>query len=178
MLLEAYAHLPFKRALHAVDPVQRLRLLDYRLSQDDEQTDDQTDVEFHREMIDIFTSLRDLHTGYVAPIAYQKAVVLLPFRVEQYFEPGDRAGEQPIYVASKVDVASEVGFVEGVTISHWNGVPIDRDRAARAAPGGRESAGGSSSGARRVDPATDAVDDDARRGVGHCHVRDRGRPDR
>lgn len=124
LLTEAYAHLPFKRSLHAVDPVQRLRLLDYRLSLEDDGA--RSDVDFHREMIDIFTTMRDLHTSYVVPGTYREAVALLPFRIEQFFEPGDD-GPQPRYVASKVDDdATPDGFVEGVSITHWNGVPIHR----------------------------------------------------
>src|SRR5581483_4352841 len=64
MLEDLYAHLPLKRALHAIDPVQRLRLLRLRQRDLDER-------EFHSEMIDIFVSLRDLHTNYVLPSAYQ-----------------------------------------------------------------------------------------------------------
>lgn len=130
LLEEAYAHLPFKRSLHAVDPVQRLRLLDYRLSQ--QQPGEQPEAAFHREMIDIFTSLRDLHTTYVVPHRFREAVVLLPFRVEEYFEPsggrGGTASPQAVYVASKVAApeAIEAGFVDGVRITHWNGVPMQR----------------------------------------------------
>lgn len=126
ILEEAYAHLPFKEALHAVNPVQRLKIFNYRISQQHE--GDQDEVSFHREMIDIFTSLRDLHTSYVVPKAYQRAVVLLPFRVEEYFEKTDDGGHRPTYVASKVNDqgAAASGFVEGVQITHWNGVPIHR----------------------------------------------------
>jgi len=126
VLAEAYAHLPFKRALHAVDPVQRLRLLAYRLSS--QTADVQSEVEFHREMIDIFTSVRDLHTTYIVPRRYRKAVVLLPFRVEECFQQSADGVHVPLYVATKVDDAQAVaaGFTEGVTITHWNGVPIRR----------------------------------------------------
>ena len=127
VLDEAYAHLPFKRALHAVDPVQRLKLLNYRLSQ--QRPGDQSEAAFHREMIDIFTSLRDLHTSYVVPTAQRQAVVLLPFRVEEYFEPVE-GGVAPVYVASKVDLQNDQvvvsGFDEAVRITHWNGVRIHR----------------------------------------------------
>jgi hypothetical protein len=55
-----YVHLPLKRAMHAVDPAQRLRLLAYRLQV-------LTDREFHAELLDIFISVRDLHTNYLLP---------------------------------------------------------------------------------------------------------------
>src|SRR5260370_35985537 len=54
MLLEGfYAHLPLKRAMYAVDALQRLRLLRHRLSQF------KSDRCFHAEMTNIFTSLCD-----------------------------------------------------------------------------------------------------------------------
>jgi len=126
LLEQAYAHLPFKRSLHAVDPIQRLRLLDYRISQ--ESVGDQSEVDFHREMIDVFTSLRDLHTTYVVPYRYRAAVLMLPFRLEQCFEPGADGQLRELFVASKVDPGFDGprAFVEGVEITHWNGVPIRR----------------------------------------------------
>lgn len=127
LLEETYAHLLFKRSLHAVDPVRRLRLLDFRLSQ--QKAGDQTEVEFHREMIDIFNSFKDLHTTYVVPNRFRSAVMLLPFRVEQYFEKAaGRAEPTPAYIASKVsdENAKSAGFVEGSEITHWNGVAIHR----------------------------------------------------
>jgi hypothetical protein len=42
--------------MHAVDPLQRLRLLRRRVSLV------ANEISFHHEMTDIFTSLRDLHT--------------------------------------------------------------------------------------------------------------------
>src|SRR4029077_10137173 len=54
-----YVHLPLKKAMHAVDPVQRLRLLRKHLSEYDH------DARFHGEMTQIFTSVRDLHTNYL-----------------------------------------------------------------------------------------------------------------
>ncbi len=48
-----------KRAMHAVDPLQRLPLLRRRIGQLT------SEIAFHHEMTDIFTSLRDLHTNYI-----------------------------------------------------------------------------------------------------------------
>ena len=65
MLETLYAHLPLKRALHAIDPLQRLRLLRLRHEALDER-------EFQSEMIDIFVALRDLHTNYILPTIYHR----------------------------------------------------------------------------------------------------------
>lgn len=126
LLEDVYAHLPFKRALHAVDPVQRLRLLDHRLSEQNE--GEQAEDDFHREMMNIFTSVRDLHTTYIVPEPQRSATVLLPFRVEEFFDTDDAGEHHATYVATKVtdEDAVGAGFVEGVTITHWNGVPIAR----------------------------------------------------
>ena len=122
-LEQAYAHLNFKRARHAIDPVQRLRLLEYRLSVSEAKLD--SELSFHREMIDIFTSNRDLHTTYVAPDRYQRAALTLPFIVEEYFHLAQNGSPEAIYVASKVE--EDLGeFRDGVQITHWNAVPIAR----------------------------------------------------
>jgi Peptidase family S41 len=114
MLEEVYAHLPLKRALHAIDPVQRLRLL--RLHQDalDERA-------FQSEMIDIFVSLRDLHTNYTLPSAYWPKFAFLPFRIEEFYEAEERK-----YLVSWVSPKNtDPKLIAGVEIGHWNGSPID-----------------------------------------------------
>lgn len=59
LIEQNYVHLPLKRAMHAVDPVQRLRLLLQTL-QPGARTPQPSEAEFHREMTAIFTSVRDL----------------------------------------------------------------------------------------------------------------------
>jgi hypothetical protein len=117
VLLEGfYAHLPLKRAIHAVDPLQRLRLLQHRLDQFE------TDFAFHAEMTDIFTSLRDLHTNYLLPAPFSDVAAALPFRVEEFYEHGERK-----YLAAGVaEGFSHPTFVPGVEVLYWNGIPIAR----------------------------------------------------
>ena len=67
-----YTHLPLKRALYGVNPVERLQLLQQRLPQL------KGDPAFHAEMRDIFASLRDLHTVYRLPEPYSTAHAWLP----------------------------------------------------------------------------------------------------
>ena len=55
-----YVHLPMKRAIHAIDPIQRLKLLRFRLAE--EQASLEPTLHFHRRMLSIFGSTRDLHT--------------------------------------------------------------------------------------------------------------------
>jgi hypothetical protein len=117
VLLEGfYVHLPLKRAMHAVDPLQRLRLLKKRLAAY------ATDSRFHAEMIDIFTSVRDLHTNYLLPAPYAGVTAYLPFRVESCVEAGKR-----IYIVGGVATGfTHPTFKPGVQIRYWNGVPIAR----------------------------------------------------
>jgi hypothetical protein len=135
-LLEGlYAHLPLKRSMYAIDPVQRLRLLGQRI--------DGLDVlDFHVELAEIITGLRDAHTRYVGPPELEDRVAMLPFLVEAYGPV-----ESPRYVVSKVaDDRSLVGnsrfFRPGVEIRWWNAVPMDLavDRHADDETGGRPDA--------------------------------------
>ena len=117
LIEQFYVHLPLKRAMHAVDPVQRLKLLRHRLDTMPEER------RFHDEMISIFTSLRDLHTRYLLPAPFDSTTANLPLRIEEFFEDGERR-----YLVTEVTsgVINDPHFERGVVITHWNGVPIDR----------------------------------------------------
>ena len=121
LLDQNYVHLPLKVAMHAVNPVQRLRLLRARLER---QTDETMDPEtrFHAEMSEIFHSVRDLHTNYLLPAPFAGKIAYLPFQIEEYFE-----GEERRYVVSRlVQGYSAPGFGPGVDVTYWNGIPIAR----------------------------------------------------
>jgi peptidase S41-like protein len=125
MLDGVFVHLPLKRAMHGIDPLQRLRLLKYRLEAqiaDDEA--ERSDRGFHDEMIEIFHSLRDLHTNYILPVSYQGQTAFLPFLVEEYFDgnPPERH-----YIVTRIQPGfTHPTFQVGVTVTHWNGIPVDR----------------------------------------------------
>lgn len=121
LLDKLYVHLPQKQAMYAVNPVQRLRLLEYNLGQalEDQLPDE---LNFHAEMIDIFTSVRDLHTNYLLPEPFRNMTAYLPFLIEEYTENGERH-----YLVSKIAPGfKHQYFVEGVEILYWNGIPIQR----------------------------------------------------
>jgi hypothetical protein len=97
ILLEMfYVHMPLKRAMHAIDPIQRLRLLKYRVVQMFEKQK-MSEVSFHNEITRIFTSLRDLHANHMLPLPYGDKVAYLPFQIEEYLE-----GEQRKYIVSRL----------------------------------------------------------------------------
>ncbi|HEY9667217.1 MAG TPA: S41 family peptidase, partial [Coleofasciculaceae cyanobacterium] len=115
LLIEGvYVNLPLKRTRNAIDPVQRLKLLRYRLPKMDE-------MSFQREMLSIFIGVRDLHTVYTPPSTFDLWFGL-PFIIEEFYEKNKRQ-----YLISHFN--SEVenpSFKKGVTVTHWNGIPIDR----------------------------------------------------
>ena len=111
-----YVHLPLKRSMYAIEPVQRLRLLARRL-------ESMSDLQFQGELSSIFRSLRDLHTVYQLPSPYRGNVATLGFLVERYYDGGGAAH----YLVTKVDPTLEhAGFGAGAELVAWNGVPIDR----------------------------------------------------
>jgi C-terminal processing protease CtpA/Prc len=124
ILLEgSYVHLPLKKAMHAVDPIQKLKLLQHRL---DETSSDKMspELDFHKEMIDIFTSVRDLHTNYILPKPFSGHFAFLPFKVESY----DENGQRQFLVTGTAEGYENIPptFKQGVKITHWNGVPMQR----------------------------------------------------
>jgi C-terminal processing protease CtpA/Prc len=118
LLDDLYAHLLLKEAMHAVDPVQALKLLLLQVRRgvtSDEKT-------FHQRMLDIFISLRDLHTNYLLPEPFAGSVAFLPFMVEEYFDEGG----YPHYPVTRImPAALQPPFVNGVEITHWNGMPME-----------------------------------------------------
>jgi hypothetical protein len=118
MLEQVYVHLPLKKAMHAVDPIQRLKVLRRR-------TESMSPRAFHVEMISIFHSLRDLHTNYILPAYYQGRTAFLPFLAEMYYEGNDEARRR--YVVTRlIPGFTHQDFTVGVNLVHWNSVPIER----------------------------------------------------
>ncbi|MDJ0719484.1 MAG: S41 family peptidase [Prochloraceae cyanobacterium] len=121
LLEQNYVHLRLKEAMHAVEPIQKLKLLEHQIQHS---PDNQLlkDFEFHREMSRIFNSLRDLHTNYLLPAPYNRFSVYLPFEVEAYVENGKRR-----YLVSRlVSGFAADSFEPGVEVLYWNGIQIDR----------------------------------------------------
>lgn len=113
---DVYVHLPLKRAMHAVDPVQNLKLLRRRLGK-------LTERQFHSAMITIFKSVRDLHTNYILPAPYNEHTAFVPFLMEEFY---DQDGARHYIVSRFIAGFEDADFVPGVEITHWSGVPMDR----------------------------------------------------
>jgi Peptidase family S41 len=139
LLLDSlYVHLRLKRAMHAVDPVQRLRLLQRRL-------EEMSDAQFQAELVATFRSLRDLHTTYQLPDPYRGNVATLGLLIERYF--GGRE-HRPHFLVTRMHPALAYDqFRPGVEVTAWNGVPIERalelnaDRQAGSNPDARLARG-------------------------------------
>jgi cytosine/adenosine deaminase-related metal-dependent hydrolase len=119
---QVYVHLPEKRAMHAVEPVQRLRLLRYELGQQTEASPG-SELEFHKALTRVFASVRDLHTNYLLPVPYRDSTAYLPFLIEQYHDGDDR----PRYIVSKVLALTgpdNLDYLKEAEVLYWNGVPI------------------------------------------------------
>ena len=120
ILLETtYVHMPLKRAMHAVDPVQRLKLLKYRLDRITEEKIP-NEIRFHNEMTEIFTSVRDLHTNYLLPAPFNDKTAYLPFLIEECFE-----NDQQKYLLTNIWLDHPT-FKSGVEVLYWNGIPIEK----------------------------------------------------
>ncbi|MCI0486798.1 MAG: S41 family peptidase, partial [Blastocatellia bacterium] len=126
----SYVHLPLKRAMHAVDPIQRLKLMKFSLSEMDERKMP-SEMIFHQRLLEIFTSARDIHTMYLLPSPFNKMVAYLPFLIEGYFKNRKRK----FMVSRVVDIyfepfrheSAERFYLEpGVEALYWNGIPIER----------------------------------------------------
>jgi hypothetical protein len=136
LLEELYVHLPLKKAMHAIDPIQRLKILRLRLDNVSARNrlDGNSALPFHNEMISIFHSLRDLHTTYGLPSSYQGRLAYLPFLIEMYHDVTDLTGpfkngdpNKPGFVVSRILAKFDhPDFKVGVNVTHWNGIPIER----------------------------------------------------
>jgi imidazolonepropionase-like amidohydrolase len=142
LLEQNYVHLPLKRAMHSVDPVQRLRLVRYRLGEVDDGTAS-PEMPFHQELAEIFMELRDLHTTYRLPSPFREKSAWLPYLIEEYYQHGQRH----FLVTKVVGNPGPLSFVPGVEVLYWNGIPIERavdlnaDRQAGSNPAARQARG-------------------------------------
>jgi peptidase S41-like protein len=137
LLEQNYALLSFKAARYGVNPVQRLRLMQTRLGRPDEP---EPEWRFHAELVDIFNSLRDLHTRYRLPQPFNTAVARLPFLLKEFTEDNRRRYLVGRVMPNQPELDADFRF--GVEVTHWNGVPIARavERFAERFPGANPDA--------------------------------------
>lgn len=122
LLGENYVHLPLKVAMHAVNPVQRLRVMRARMERQTAATMEPEWI-FHRAMSSIFHSVRDLHTNYLLPVPFAGKIAFLPFMIEKCYDPD---GTEHYLITQTVAGYSAPQFGTGAEVTHWNGTPIAR----------------------------------------------------
>ncbi|MEM7380287.1 MAG: S41 family peptidase [Bacteroidota bacterium] len=125
ILEEAYVHRVLKKSMYAIHPIDRISLMirdiRYRISTDEE------DKNFHKDLLDIFSSLRDLHTRYILPHPFKNRFAFLPFLVEKYY--ATREDEDAVYIITTVFKGVEEdfpGLKAGLEVRYWNNIPIER----------------------------------------------------
>ena len=121
LIEQNYVHLPLKQAMHAVNPLQRLRVLRARLERQTPETM-QPEYLFHAEVLNVFLSVRDLHTNYLLPAPFAGKIAYLPFMVEKCHE----GGADSYLVTRTVTGFTGPSFGAGAEVTHWNGTPIAR----------------------------------------------------
>ncbi|MFI5708716.1 S41 family peptidase [Kribbella sp. NPDC051620] len=121
LLEQNYVHLPLKVAMHAVNPLQRLRVMRARMER---QTAETMEAEwlFHRQMSSIFHSVRDLHTNYLLPAPFAGKIAFLPFMIEKC---SDESGDHYL-ITRTITGYTATQFGAGAEVTHWNGTPIAR----------------------------------------------------
>ncbi|MBU5351955.1 hypothetical protein KQI74_06675 [Paenibacillus barcinonensis] len=135
LLDNVYVHMPLKKSMYAINPVQRLKILRRQLK-------NLSQREFHNEIIQTFKELRDLHTNYILPAPYNQCTAFLPFLMEEFYDDENKRH----YIVTKLaEGFHHDTFIPGVEITDWNGIPIDQAVAINA---DREA--GSNEAARHV----------------------------
>ncbi len=122
LLEQNYVHLTFKVAMHAINPVQRLRVMREQLKRLDSTTLG-PEWKFHASLSAVFHSVQDLHTNYLLPVPFSNKVAYLPFQVEEY---ADGAGPHHMISRLVQGYPAPAGFGPGAEVTHWSGVPIAR----------------------------------------------------
>ncbi len=158
MLDNFYVHRPLKEAIHAVRPIQRLRVLLRRLQQTSSiPAGERDELMFHNTLTEIFNSVRDLHTSYQLPRPYRDYLAYLPFEVAHFYE-----GEQRRYLVTRVVPGyrfADSEFKPGAELLYWNGMAIERavrrnsDQTAGSNEAARHARGVSSLTIRPMDTA-------------------------
>lgn len=119
-----YVHRPLKEAMHAVRPVQRLRVLRRRLEEEPDAWTGRQELRLHNLLTDVFLSVRDLHTSYLLPQPYRDYTAFLPFLVRPFIDSG---GTRRYLVTRVVDdfTFPNPDFGREAEILTWNGVDIE-----------------------------------------------------
>ncbi len=129
ILGEVYVHQVLKQSMYAVNPLHRIDLMirdiGYASRSHPEGVTD--DHKFHNELLDIFSSLRDLHTKYILPRPFRNRFAFLPFLIEEYY-PTQEDTDPKYIITTYFDhiLANKSAYKTGVEVLQWNNIPIKK----------------------------------------------------
>ena len=129
VLGEVYVHQVLKQSMYAVNPLHRIDLMirdiSYAARKDPDGVTD--DYKFHKELLDIFSSLRDLHTKYILPHPFRNRFAFLPFLIEEYYPTQEDTDPKYIITTYFEDIfADKSAYKTGVEVLYWNNIPIKK----------------------------------------------------
>ena len=119
-----YVHRPLKEAMHAVRPIQRLRVIRRRLEEEPAGWTGKDELRLHNLLTEVFISVRDLHTNYLLPQPYRDYTAFLPFLVRPYYDADGQRRYMVTQVTQGIRFADDQ-FRPGVEVLSWNGVAIE-----------------------------------------------------
>ncbi len=128
ILDEIYVHKILKKSMYAVNPGDRLDLMirDIRFNIINN-VDYRDDQNFHKELLSVFSSLRDLHTRYMLPYPYKNRFAFLPFLIEEYYVTQDDSDPRYIITTVFSEIFKEPSKIKaGLEVLYWNNIPIAR----------------------------------------------------
>ena len=136
MLDNFYVHRPLKEAIHAVRPIQRLRVFQRRLQQETAiPVGRQDELTFHNTLTQIFNSVRDLHTGYQLHAPTGTTSPISPSR----WPLATWTTRDAIWSRAWCRATfAEPEFRPGAELVYWNGMAVERAIRANADGGGQQ----------------------------------------
>ncbi len=128
VLEEVYVHRILKKSMYAINPLDRIELMirDIKFNSAEDDTS-LTDKEFHVALLDVFSSLRDLHTRYILPYPFRNRFAFLPFLIEEFYETQADVDSRIIITTLFKDLCVDQPEIKrGLEVRYWNNVPIKK----------------------------------------------------
>lgn len=129
LLQEVYVHQILKQSMYAVNPIHRIDMMIRNLRNEQRRNPDGVtdDHEFHNELLDIFSSLRDLHTKYILPRPFRNRFAFLPLLIEEYYPTQEDTAPKYIITTYFEDILADRSAHEtGLEVRYWNNIPIEK----------------------------------------------------
>jgi hypothetical protein len=127
LLDDVYVHLELKRAMHAVEPIQRLRLLAHRLATPGRRRGRPTVTGCPTSRCTASSRRSSPRSGTCTPTTCCRARSGSAPRSCRSSSSGTTTTGRTRYLVTRVlDGVDHPTFVAGVEVTHWNGMPVER----------------------------------------------------